>query len=79
MGENVEKKIEAIAYTKDKIYYITEAIDLAIIGYEENEIELNERAMLEKQIQNNIEKLDDMLFNEKMQLLILQNSQQIVV
>ena len=68
-GDKISKSVEGIAYTKDKIYYLTDAIDLAILGYEEDEICLNERAQAKKDIQNNIEKLSDMIFDEKNQVI----------
>jgi uncharacterized cupredoxin-like copper-binding protein len=72
-GDKIVKKIEGIAYTKDKVYYITDAVDLAILGYDENDIMINERAQMEEHIKNNIKILNDIIFDEQMKLLIIQN------
>lgn len=73
LDNNIEKTIEAIAYTKDKTYYLTDAIDLAILGYEEDEIILDERQYCKKQIQKKIDKLNDLIFEEKIKLLQLES------
>ena len=73
LGDKIEKTIEAVAYIKDKTYYLTDAIDLAVLGYEEDEIFLNERQYCKKQIQKKIDKLNDLIFEEKIKLLQLES------
>ena len=68
LGEYISKSIEGIAFTKDKIYYITDSVDLAILGYEESEICLNERAQFEKKIKESIDKIEDLIFDEQMKV-----------
>lgn len=73
LGESISKSVEVIAYTKDKIYYLTDSIDLAILGYEEDEICLNERAQFEKQVKEYINKIEDLIFDEQLKSYGLKN------
>lgn len=73
LGESISKSVEGIAFTKDKVYYLTDSIDLAILGYEEDEICLNERTQFEKQVKDYINKIEDLIFEEQLKSYGLKN------